>query len=64
MKETESNSVAHMITNLSIEPDAYQLTLHLENLKSHYGEDVIMSFLKEFYFNKVTPQQRKKAANE
>jgi hypothetical protein len=47
---TEGN-VTRVSTDLDLEPEDYQIPVHLENLNAHYGREKMKAFLKEFYFN-------------
>ena len=60
MEQKTTNKVIDIKTKLDKEPTAYQLTLHLENLKAYYGEATVKKFLKEFYFN---TKKEKKVSN-
>ena len=46
-------------TPLMDQPADYQITVHLENLKAHFGEEKIKNFLKEFYFSDNTQANKK-----
>lgn len=50
-----NGKVIRVNTTLDLEPVDYQITVHLENLKAHYGEKRIKQFLKDFYFGSQLP---------
>jgi len=45
-------------TPLEREPIDYQITVHLDNLNAHYGQERVKAFLKEFYF--AAPKKAKR----
>jgi hypothetical protein len=49
---TTDGKVIRVSTGMDLRSLDHQLTIHLDNLRAHYGRDKMIAFLKELYFGK------------
>jgi len=56
MDKKLKNNILSIVKEIPKQPMDVQITIHLENLKAHFGEENVKNFLKEFYFK---PLKRK-----
>jgi len=62
----KEGNVIRVSTQMDMKPTDYQITIHLQNLSAHYGQEKMRAFLREFYFGGQQPARRRarKASNE